>query len=238
MSRGEPDERAGALALRLAARLGKPIELRLTDNRRTMISWTTRAGVVRLRLHRMFAEAPEVVVEALAGTLEGRSRAAGRVLDAFIQSNRGAIRCGRRAPRARPSGRCHDLAAILAKVNTELLGGAFEGQVGWGRSTAARRRRSIRLGSYSHADRLIRIHPALDQPFVPTFVVEWVVYHEMLHQLVPCPTSGRRRRCHTAEFRAREAAFPGHARAEAWERENLPRLLRYRGRSAEPASTK
>jgi hypothetical protein len=233
----EPDERAGALALRLASLIHKPVELRLTDNRRTMISWAASAGVVRLRLHHMFARAPEPVVEALAGTLSGRSRAAGHVLDAYIRSNSGAVRRARRAPRPRSAGRCHDLAAILADVNAAHLGGAFDGLVGWGRATGSRRRRSIRLGSYSHVDRLIRIHPALDQPFVPRYVVEWVVYHEMLHQLVPCPRSGRRRRCHSSEFRAREAAFPDHARAAAWEKANLPRLLRYRGRGAESAST-
>jgi hypothetical protein len=238
VSRAEPDELAGALALRLARLVNKPIELRLTDNRRTMISWSTRAGVVRLRLHHMFAEAPEPVVEALAATLAGRGRAAGRVLDAFIESNRGAIRKGRRTPRLRPSGRCHDLAEILAEINAQLLGGAFDGHVGWGRATGARRRRSIRLGSYSHADRLIRIHPALDQPFVPRYVIEWVMHHEMLHQLVPCARSGRRRRCHSAEFRAREATFPDHARAAAWEKENLHRLLRYHGGGAESATTK
>lgn len=233
-----PDELAGALALRLAEIVRKPIELRLTDNRRTMMSWSTRAGVVRLRLHHMFAKAPEDVVAAVAGVLAGRGRAVGQVVDAFIEANRGVIRRGHRAPRPRPAGRCHDLGAILADVNARLLGGAFSGQVGWGRATGTRRRRSIRLGSYSHADRLIRIHPALDQPFVPRYVVEWVVYHEMLHQLVPCPRAGSRRRCHSAEFRAREATFPDHARAVTWERENLARLLGYRGHGARPASTK
>jgi hypothetical protein len=168
-------------------------------------------------------------VEALGSVLVGRGRAAAPVLDAFIEANRSTIRTTPKRSVPNAIGRCHDLGAILAELNEQFLDRAFIGQVGWGRATRARRRRSIRLGSYSHADRLVRIHPALDQPFVPRFVVAWVLYHEMLHQLVPCPSKGGRRRLHSREFRELEAAFPDHLRATEWERENLRRLLRYRG---------
>ena len=97
-----------------------------------------------------------------------------------------------------------------------------------GRWTARKRRRnSIKMGSYSVEDRLIRIHPSLDRPFVPRLFVEWIVYHEMLHQKHDIPVVGGRRQFHTPEFLAEEATFDGFDRARHWERENLDRLLLY-----------
>ena len=86
-------------------------------------------------------------------------------------------------------------------------------------------RTSIRTGVYLHAARAIRIHPALDREDVPEFYVASVVFHEMLHQVVPPDERGGRRTIHGREFRRRERAFPDHARAAAWERENVHLLL-------------
>jgi len=131
--------------------------------------------------------------------------------------------------RGKSRGRWHDLGAILGELNELLFERRFEGRICWGREGNRRRRsrRTIRLGSYSFEERLIRIHPALDQAFVPKYFVEWVVYHEMLHQKVPTPTKNGRRLCHTREFRSLEACFPHHATAKAWEDANLQRLLTF-----------
>jgi hypothetical protein len=74
---------------------------------------------------------------------------------------------------------------------------------------------------------VIRIHPLLDQPFVPRWFLEYVLYHEMLHSVVPEETDAAgRRRVHTEEFYRREKAFPRYRRARRWEDENLARFLR------------
>ena len=83
------------------------------------------------------------------------------------------------------------------------------------------------MGSYSVEDRLIRIHPALDRWFVPRYFLEWIVFHEMLHQVHDIPVVGGRRQFHTPEFLAEEKQFEGYERARAWERENLDRILTF-----------
>jgi hypothetical protein len=81
------------------------------------------------------------------------------------------------------------------------------------------------MGSYAVEDKFIRIHRALDRAFVPRFFVEWVVYHEMLHQ-VHTPRKVKGRRCfHPEAFLADEALFDQYDRAREWERANLERLL-------------
>jgi len=54
-----------------------------------------------------------------------------------------------------------------------------------------------------------------------------VLYHEMLHSVVPDETDAAgRRRVHTEEFYRREKAFPRYRLARKWEDENLARFLR------------
>ena len=124
-----------------------------------------------------------------------------------------------------PRGRVHDLQAILDRLNAEHFGGSVEVRIGWGRSGALPGRSSIRAGVYLHAARAIRIHPALDREEVPEFYVASVVFHEMLHQVVPAVERNGRRVVHGAEFRRRERAYPDHERARLWEERHLSLLL-------------
>ncbi len=73
---------------------------------------------------------------------------------------------------------------------------------------------------------LIRIHPVLDNLWVPRFFVRYIIFHELLHHLIPTRIQGRRRICHGPEFRAHERAYPDYQRAQLWQQAFLPRLLR------------
>jgi predicted metal-dependent hydrolase len=92
-----------------------------------------------------------------------------------------------------------------------------------------RRRRSIRFGSYVPQEDLIRIHPLLDQPFVPEYFVRYIVFHEMLHAYLGRSEGlSEHALSHSPEFRQMERAYPDYVCAQAWEnsRGNLAKLLR------------
>jgi hypothetical protein len=202
------------------------------------------AAGLDLRLHRCFLSAPQPVLAQVAAFCEAavaplapgasgrRRRALATIRDHFERHRRGA-----RAPRpvaTRTRGRRFDLAAIRDELNHRHFDGRLTAAITWGRGRPGgrrsawrcrRRRFSIQLGSYSFEDDLIRIHPALDRPEVPDWVVAAIVYHELLHAAIPPQTVGGRRRVHTPEFRRREAAFPDHRRAERWLADNLARLV-------------
>src|SRR3712207_8543596 len=55
-----------------------------------------------------------------------------------------------------------------------------------------KKRNTIKLGSYSAIERLIRIHPTLDAEWVPRYFVSYIVYHELLHHVVPALRSSGR----------------------------------------------
>jgi len=116
---------------------------------------------------------------------------------------------------------------IFDELNAEYFGGHMDARITWGPSVSRRRRRrSIKMGSFSVEDRVIRIHPALDQAAVPRYFVAWIVFHEMLHGKHEVRRENGRRRFHSAAFLAEERTFPEYERACAWEKANLDRLLR------------
>jgi hypothetical protein len=233
LGREERLEVARRIADELSGQLGEPVKLTVHDNRSTMVSFRRAAGSLQFRVHHMFLDAPAEVVRALgafagtAGSARGaaaRRREASRRIDQFVRARRdriGAPRVGRLQPR----GRVHDLAALFDRINATEFGGAVEARIGWGAVRPGDRRRTVKTGVYLHEARAIRIHPTLDRPEVPEYYVAAVVFHEMLHQVVPVHERNGRRVVHGAEFRRRERAYRDYQRSREWEKQNLRLLL-------------
>jgi hypothetical protein len=160
--------------------------------------------------------------------MAARRRDAGGRIDAYVRQHRARIAAPRPA-RIEPRGRVHDLRAIFERLNAQHFEGKVEARIGWGpdrgRGRRRGRRRTIKTGVYVQDARLIRIHPALDRPEVPELYVAAVVFHEMLHQVVPAQERGGRRVVHGPEFRRRERSYPHFAAAKQWEEANLSLLL-------------
>jgi len=230
----EEEDARKILERRIASHLqGGRLALGITDNRFTMISVRRDRGpVYRVRLHHMFVAAPPPVARALARYIAHNESQASRDLGRFIEENQHIIR---RAPRRRPpeltletQGDVHDLQGVFEDLNLVYFEDKIDARITWGARGGRRRRRmSIKMGSYSVEDRLIRIHPALDRRFVPRYFLDWIVYHEMLHQVHDIPVVGGRRQFHTPEFIAQESNFEHFERARDWERRNLDRLLNF-----------
>jgi hypothetical protein len=211
------------------------LALAVTDNRFTMISVKREKGLFRLRLHHMFLEADPEIVRALGRYVARNDRDASQLLSRYIDVNHRKIR---RARRRRPTvftietrGEVHDLKEIYDDLNRRWFGNKIDARITWSQraqpGAKRRNRSSIKMGSYSVEDKLIRIHASLDRPFVPRLFVEWIVYHEMLHQKHDIPVVGGRRQFHTPEFLAEEAKYPHYERMSRWERENLDKILCY-----------
>ena len=103
-----------------------------------------------------------------------------------------------------PKGRVYDLEEIFEKLNTRYFHGLLaRPQMTWSQSHA----RNM-LGHYDPAHNAIVVSKVFDQPRVPVFAVEYIVYHEMLHLKYPVKLRGSRRCVHSAEFQAEEKLFP------------------------------
>ena len=125
-------------------------------------------------------------------------------------------------------GRYFDLRGLFNKLNARHFGNRLRGyKVVWGRKRRERPKEYFIFGTIQEEDRVIRINPWLDQRFVPLWFLEYILYHEMLHAVVPDKMRDNGRRCvHTDEFNLREREFRFYKRARRWEDENLARFLR------------
>ncbi len=200
----------------------------LTDNVHTMLTVKRGQGLWTFRMHHLFVGAPSPIVRALARYAEDKDREASELLRQFIDANERKIRSQRkiRGVAIDVEGKFHNLQSIFDDLNTRYFDDSIRARITWGpRGKRKRRRSSIRLGSYTVEDELIRIHPVLDAVDVPEWFVAWIVYHEMLHEVHDMPVVDGRRIYHTREFREAEARFERYAECVMWERANLERLL-------------
>jgi hypothetical protein len=207
---------------------GKTLGLSLTENRNTIISVRRGRDFYRVRVHRMFAGAEQRMVRALARYVVHNDARASALLSEFIERNKHLIhKQARRARRVvlRTRGRVHDLEAVFDRLNQCYFEGKHDARITWGPLRRHAQQRSIKVGSYSLEDRLIRVHPALDHEMVPGYFLEWIVFHEMLHGKHAIRELGGRRCFHPPEFSHEERQFPEYGRARLWEKANMDRLL-------------
>ena len=116
------------------------------------------------------------------------------------------------------TGRHFDMNAMFNDLNVRFFAsGLRKPHLGW--STRAWRRQ---FGSYDPGPDQILLNKRMDRPDVPRYVVEYVLYHEMLHVKHPTRKSGCTLLSHSPEFRAEEKLFPEFEKA----RKALDKLAR------------
>jgi predicted SprT family Zn-dependent metalloprotease len=221
MSRDELQE----IIARLVAR---PVAVTITDNSHAMITVRWSNPGYKVRLHHMFLEANPPVLKALAGFIGKRSKRPSPILREFVTAHAEKIKrapARERRTAVRTAGRCFDLREIFALVNREYFNGQANCRISWGIRTRVRPRCSIRLGTYSEQTKTIRVNPRLDRSSVPRYVIEGIVYHEMLHHLLGTTAVEGRKVAHSPAFRRLEARYPYHSQVQAWIKTHRDRLL-------------
>ncbi|MCG3173698.1 MAG: hypothetical protein GMKNLPBB_01899 [Myxococcota bacterium] len=222
---------AQAMRRALQRRLpGKEIHLTITQNRTRVLSYRRVAEGYHVRLHQIFLHGDSQLIDLISQYIVTNNEQAGRALDRFINEHREHIVSRQRALRLDTDGEVYDLQAVFDDLNMRYFAGKLGAlRITWSRDGGRRRRRSIRLGVYEEGAKLIRIHPALDQDFVPYQVLASIVFHEMLHAVVIPDRKNGRRHVHNKQFRKLEAFFPHHKESENWISKHLDLLLSYRG---------
>ncbi len=212
-----------------AASPGTPVSVSVTDNTHAMITHRYEGGVLRVRVHHMFLDAPANVQEALIRYVIRGDREASVLISRYIETNGHRVARRSRHIKLNPRGQHHDLLDIFQQLNDRYFDGAVDACVTWGKRSHSKltKRKSIKLGSYSAPERLIRVNPALDRSWVPRYFVAYILYHEMLHHMMPSTRSENgRSMLHPPEFLEAERDYRYYERSLAWERGHIGRLLR------------
>jgi hypothetical protein len=183
-----------------------------------------RDDVVRIRLSDLMRDAPLDAVEAIAGILMARlyrRRAPRDLLERYREYSLAsgtrrrlqALRSRRgRAIADAPRGAHHDLAPLFAALNEQYFSNELHRpRMGW-----SRRPWRAQLGCFDPALDQIVLSSRLDSARVPPCVVEYVLYHEMLHVKHPIRRAACGLQSHSAAFRAQERRFHDYQRARSF----------------------
>ena len=109
-------------------------------------------------------------------------------------------------------GKVYDLAELFSDLNERYFSGKLERPV---LSWSQRKTRRV-LGHHDHVHRAIIISSTLDSAAIPRFVVEYVLYHEMLHVKHPARVVSGRTVYHCRAFREEERLFERFDEALKW----------------------
>jgi hypothetical protein len=109
-------------------------------------------------------------------------------------------------------GAFYDLAQSFDRVNARYFGGTMaRPRLVWSRSFTGRK-----FGHYDHLKDLVMVSSTLDQERVPQFVLDYLMFHELLHKKHGVRWVNGRGYAHTREFYAEERQFPRYDEADEW----------------------
>ncbi len=183
-----------------------------------------RQGVMHVRVSDLLEGAPETIIKAIAHILLAKIyRKPIQPLQAvryrrYVSSHDMTakahlvrqVRGRKRIESAR--GQAYDLDEVFEELNRQFFHGLLaRPQMTWSRAHA---RNS--LGHYDPAHNAIVVSRVFDQPRVPRYAIDYIVYHEMLHLKYPAKLRGSRRCVHGPEFQAEEKMFPHLEEAKAF----------------------
>lgn len=179
---------------------------------------------MQVRLSDMLAEAPTPVIEAVAGILLARlfrkpvPERCTTVFREYVRSHPIA-RLAEQRRRERgfklisgARGRYYDLEQLFHRLNQRY----FAGRLPQPALTWSQRRTRRTFGHYDATHRTIVISRTLDDPRTPPMVVEYVLYHEMLHIKHGVTHINGRRCVHTPAFQEEERRFEHYEAASRW----------------------
>jgi hypothetical protein len=193
----------------------RPVRVHLVN---TTAIWGRRLyqNLVRLKVSEGFLNADSQVWQALVTTvLSGRHPASTRLLQEFTQSEDfSEVLCEleslAESADASPRGCVHDLEQSFARVNAAYFnGGMAKPKLVWNRALTGRK-----FGHYRASTDTVMLSASLDVPAAAPLVVDFVMYHELLHKKHGVALVNGRRVAHGPAFRAEERQFSGYAQAQ------------------------
>ena len=181
----------------------------------------TDTDEISVRISDLLEGAPPSVLEALGYILLGKlyakpvARRFDRRYRVYVNSadiRRQALLIRRlrgRKPVSTPQGRCRNLDELFDELNARFFHGLLaRPTLSWSRGASRQT-----LGYFDPAHNAIIISRVFDSEEVPLFLLEYVLYHEMLHLKYPTVYRSQRRCVHTPEFKRQEQLFPRYEEA-------------------------
>lgn len=208
---------------------GKKIKVKINDNHSTMLSVRWGADCTRVSLHRMFLQAPKNVMDELACYIKQGTKIIPAPVRFFIEDNMKNLDYSHSIKQELlcSQGTVYNLKKIYNALNQEYFDNKLNLSITWFGKHNKRGRSRITFGLYQDPLKLIKIHRVLDSPTIPEYLVQYVVYHEMVHHVCPSYRDENDiHRIHSKEFKRKEEQFSHYQLAQQWIKQNQQYLFK------------
>ncbi|PSB48382.1 SprT-like family protein [Cyanosarcina cf. burmensis CCALA 770] len=183
-----------------------------------LYKYRRQGNAATLTISEGFIHASRKVLTALVtDALVGKNQERSRLIKDFASSPEysqvllelDSFACGNRD---NAQGKCYDLEELFDRLNREYFASSLvKPRLSWTRLNTYRK-----FGYYHPAKDRVAISLTLDDARIPQFVVEFVLYHELLHKYHGAKLINGRRMVHTREFRLDEQQFKFYREASRW----------------------
>jgi hypothetical protein len=212
----------------LETSVGSKLQLKINDNRSTMLSVKWQPDCTKVSLHRMFLQAPQNVMQELACYLRGEHKNITPSIKAYIEDNLKNLDYSHQLDltKLQTKGKVYDLQEIYHSLHQEYFDRQLGLYITWFGTSKRINRNQITFGLYHDPLKLIKINRLIDHHYVPAYFVSYVVYHEMLHYVCPSYVDEKGfKHIHSKEFKEREKEFNFYKEAQKWIKENQDYLF-------------
>lgn len=208
--------------------VGSNLIIRINNNRSTMLHVRWKETSTHVSLHHMFLKAPHTVQKGLASYIRQDDTVISQDVQAFIDKNLAILDHSYLTDPDHicTKGTTYDLQKLYNKINKSYFNGELDLLVTWFADPSKKVRTKCTLGLYYDLVKLVKIHRLLDNPLVPLCVIEYVMYHEMVHAVCPIYKDEKGRNCiHSREFKVLERQFLQFEEANKWLKEHRKKFF-------------
>lgn len=171
---------------------------------------------LRLRVHEMLIGCDDTVLAAIVESAFGHGTPKGkRMVDTYCESEAAA---GVSAEldflggqeEAGEAGCVYHLGQVFARVNAQYFGASLpQPRLTWSQSATY-----SKFGHYAFSSDTVLLSVSLDRSEVPEYVVDFIMYHELLHKKHGVRQRNRRKMAHTSAFKRDERTFKHYQATE------------------------
>jgi len=222
-----------ALSATLKEKVKKEVQIKINDNKSHYFVLKDQRSSISISLHRLFLKAPTDVLNALVSYIISRKKEDFSLVKQFVYSIQESLDFSNQVTQEKLNykGRHFDLQDLYRQVNEKYFNNEMGLNIAWFKPTY-KKFRHITFGSYDRQYKLIRINKLLDHESVASQYMEYLIFHEILHEVYPSKVlkSGRCQ-MHGKEFKEHEKRFPDFAQMKKFEKYFMKNIWRKNGRT-------
>ena len=175
-----------------------------------------RDSFLEVTAHEAFIAAPQEVLEALINiTYQKGKPSMAAIIKEFADSEahfeiRQELEYIGIQQGANAQGEFHNLEEVFKRVNQTYFDGELaQPHLTWNQQLTYRK-----FGHYQYSTDTLMVSRSLDLPDTPAFILEFVMYHELLHKKLGYNLVNGRRYAHTSAFKGEERQFKKYKKAK------------------------